>query len=355
MLANEVTVMARSLFTLSILLACAISAGAQDSAMTQSMPALTDEECWASVHRQGPTDPLLFSRAALGCREWDDRKAAVDKITDQGALLKLTMNKKAQPELRHYAATKLKGKAVDFRGLAGDTRTETSDAAEAIARINLAFEDPIVTARIPYGAYALDVNFGLKAQGYGYPDRPWCYTPGLSGCAELIGEDLTFRIKQGPQTVAAARWRTKFPDSAVVNSSEFVSAELNVSGLLQKFFSLPGFTQDDLVKLSQSEVPEIRAGATGNLDDQILLKRILSREKVLGIRYMAVTRLTDQAVLTGVSVNIQENPNVRVAAIRRLTDQAVLAELMAHGDEKIRTAASVRLIELGEEYWAEHP
>jgi len=268
------------------------------------------------------TDQVLLAKIAEEDKDKDVRSDAFDHITDESLLAKLvTDNRVANIESRHKAIAKLHGTHFDFQKLAGNLSTQTFDAAEAVSRINLVFTNQIVTARMPNSSFSLDVDIQDTSQSYSS-------LPGTApGGALRFGETVKIILKQRTNIIASNSWTTDFPSGAIKDSYDFVPAEVDVSGLMESLFHLPGFTQEDLIQLSQSEIPEMRAGATANLHDQALLTKIVSQDKTVDVCVAAIKNLNDQALLARIAVGDNENAIIRNAAIGKLTDQTLLTNI----------------------------
>jgi hypothetical protein len=156
--------------------------------------------------------------------------------------------------VRRAALTKLKDQAL-LAKLAGNTNQTTADSVEAVARLCLALKDPVVIARIPDAK--LTLAWANSPRNY-YPTTT--YSTGIS----IGGENLIILIRQGSRTLASGTWRTDFPPS--VNASvNFIPVTVQTSAIIGRLLSQPEFAREDLLKLAESRIPEVRAGASQNL------------------------------------------------------------------------------------------
>ena len=86
--------------------------------------------------------------------------------------------------------------------------------------------------------------------------------------------------------------------------------------------------------------------AVESITDQYLLETIAIYASHPITRFLAVKKLTNQAVLA-ICVKTDEEVNVRYAAVEKLTDQTILADFAKNTtDSSIREIAAKRLLEL---------
>jgi hypothetical protein len=193
------------------------------------------------------TDQTLLAKIAAENKDTDVQSAAFDKVTDQSLLLSLVKDTRVPLGSRHLAfAKKLKGTSVDFTTLTGDLSLTTSDALEAVGRMQAVLACPIISNRIR--------NINLD---WSVTSRDAAYSGGY-----MDGEVVTFEIKRKAEVIVSDQWSTHFPEST--NTLDFRGAEVDISQILARLFALSGVPQEDLAKLSQYEMPEMRAGAVAN-------------------------------------------------------------------------------------------
>lgn len=175
--------------------------------------------------------------------------AAFHNLTKRSPITGFIADSRVPLEVKHFAIAKLDEGNADYQKLAGDLNVRTHDLVEAYGRIHLALTNPIVTNRFP--DLTLDVR--LKEAGQNYNLRP------------VSGELITFNLKRGSEVLASKQWTTAFPVSFEfdLNRQEayFLAAEVHASGFLAKLFRAASFSKENLVALSKSNVPEIRAAA----------------------------------------------------------------------------------------------
>jgi cell division protein FtsN len=101
---------------------------------------------------------------------------------------------------------------------------------------------------------------------------------------------------------------------------------------------------DRLAKIATEEKrTSVRYAAVEKLTDQALLAKIAVEDKAESVRYAAVENLTDQAVLAKIAVE-DKAESVRIAAVEKLTDQAVLARVATEDERSfVRYAAVEKL------------
>ena len=227
------------------------------------------------------TNEALLSKIALdetksGVRqvtigsEWEVRVTALQNryLRDQTVLLAIA-EKETNRAVRlaaiaktrdHRLLEKLAETKEGFaRPLGGDT------AICATAWMRLVLLDPIVGNRLP------DVE--LKT-GYWETEQAYEIVPGVR--AEPVrGEGVSLEITQGTRTLASGDWDTDFPKQ-VPNSTTFIPTLVDLSDMICQLFSWPRFTDEDLRKLAETQIPEIRSALTKNNERQLGNSRPLS-------------------------------------------------------------------------------
>jgi len=97
----------------------------------------------------------------------------------------------------------------------------------------------------------------------------------------------------------------------------FGSADVDVSSMIAEFFNAIVLSKEDLSKLAQSEIPEVREAFVSNLTDQVLLAKIAVEDNASNVRLDAVNKLTDQILLTTIAQE-DKDYGVCIAAKKRL-------------------------------------
>ncbi len=316
--------------------------GARDAAVRK----LTDQTELARVATQGTngsvryvavqklTDQTVLAQVAIRDADVLTRLFAIDHLMDQAALAQAA-NGDPYKGNRLAAIARLTDQvalaAIHAREKGG-YRANTEGAEGAAALICLALQDPVVVARMPNAKLA--TSYRQTSQAY---ER-----------GPIRGENISFSIRQASRVLASGFWATSFPQ--VVEASTVSRTPLvDVSGMLRELVAQPEFAREDLVKLAQSEIPEVQAAAsawyTRDLTDNQLAKAAVEN-KDDHIRMAAIKRLTDQALLAQIAVG-DKDPPIRQAAAERLTDKALLAKIATQDkDPAIREAAEHRLTEL---------
>ena len=124
-------------------------------------------------------------------------------------------------------------------------------------------------------------------------------------------------------------YETLFPMS--YGGGAYLPARVETERLLSSFLQEAGCTQANLATLAETGHDEqLRSVAVSKLTDQAILAKVAVKDQVAYVRAAAVERLTDQTVLAKVAVKDGDG-DVRVAAVGRLTDQTVLARVAAGG------------------------
>lgn len=278
------------------------------------------------------TDGGLLAKIAVEDEDAGVRGAAVGVLTDQPLLAKVAGEDK-DTGVRLAAIARVTDHAVLVK-IAGDRRRTADSAVEAAARICLALQDPVVVARMPDAKLATD--YSLTHQTYSRPnfiDGKVAWTQ-----PDVTGENIIFIIKQGSRTLARRGWETQFPIQ-VPDPTKFIPAIGDVLTLMSELFSQPEFTQQDLLGLAQSNVPEVRVGALANSQDQAVLAKLALGFTGGTFSETLVSKLTDQALLAQIGLK-HPDFKVRQAAVRKLTDQTVLAKVaMSDNSVWVRQAA----------------
>jgi len=282
------------------------------------------------------TDQTLLKKVALEDKDADARIIAVGRLTDQSLLAELARGN-SDTGLRLAAIAALSDQAF-LTELAGDMDRYTANPLEAQARIRLALLDPIVVARLPHARLATEYRstsgkYYSTAHEFPFPK---------SQDYSVTGEGITFAITQGERTLAKSGESTFFPHQVPL-STEFIPVRVELLTFFRQFFSQPEFTEGDLLKMTQSRIPEVRVGARANSRDEATLA-----ELVLGLtgwltNGFIVDKLTDQRLLARISV---EHPDsyVRNAAVEKLLDQTLLARILLEDpDRSVRESARSRL------------
>jgi hypothetical protein len=220
----------------------------------------------------------------------------------------------------------------NFANLAGNLKVQTFDAVEAFGRMNTALSDPIVISRAPNTTLSPIVGPSVE-QGYGV---------GGVAAVVLVCQEVTFNLKRGSKIIASEEGDCNLPEEVFADRSDSERASyVNLAHLMAHFFSAIGMPQEDLLKLLQSQMYEIRYGAVDNLRDQGVLAEValeigVHAEGEVNIGEDAISKLEDQTLLAKIA-NKGENALIRTAAVNKLQDQAVLAEIvLGSQDESVR-------------------
>jgi hypothetical protein len=256
---------------------------------------LTDQALLADVAIQGKgatvrraavqklTDQAALAKVATA--EVGDRVdpasggyAAIEKLTDQTLLAKVAGEGKDR-HIRVKAVAAMDGSNPALKGLAGDFRYKTGDLVESAARINLAIQEPRIRDRFP--RIVLVARASKEVQGYRQAQSLHNNEYGLA----MNGESVSFVLSQGRETLAKREWISRFPQTT--SDLGYVAANVDGAVLLKELLHNPVFTQDDLARLSSSQIPEVRVAVVLNLTDQALLARIASEDASGDVRLIA--------------------------------------------------------------------
>jgi hypothetical protein len=86
----------------------------------------------------------------------------------------------------------------------------------------------------------------------------------------IYGENLFLFIRQGSRNLSRAAWHTEFP-SSVTASTDFIPVTVQTSIVIGDVLSQLEFTREDLDKLAQSRIPEVRAASARAIESRSLL------------------------------------------------------------------------------------
>jgi hypothetical protein len=220
---------------------------------------LTDQ---AVLARLASMDYPVQLGTLVGTTEPSVHFAAIERLTDQALLAKIAVvgtdpNDKSEcphcfRQTRAAAIANLTDQTL-LAKLAGDIGKATYQSDEAVSRIRLALEDPIVMTRIP------NAKIGLRFQNR-YQDYRFSSGRG----SRIYGEGIDVIVRLGAKVLAKDDWETHFPNAEDA-STIFISASIDLSIMMRELFSQPEFTREDLLRLTQSRIPEVRAGALADL------------------------------------------------------------------------------------------
>lgn len=215
---------------------------------------------------------------------------------------------------------------VDSGTLAGDLHDTTDDALEAIGRVRLLLADPTVAGRMPGIAFLWDIK----------DTSQWYQAYAGANPVSVNGEQVSLALRQGSggPVLATQDFSSSFPQT-IRGSGGIIFATVDISKMVANIFGLSVFSEEDLVKLSQSKVPEIRAAAAANFRDQTDKDAYQARfvKIVLGAKDMdtrkAALKQLDQATLGKIAIDIKglEDFELGFAVVEKVADQGVLARI----------------------------
>jgi hypothetical protein len=255
------------------------------------------------VATQKLTDQMLLAKIAVEDKDYNVRQAAAEKLTDQTLLAKIAVEDK-DSHVGEVAAEKLtdqtllakvavgdgsfsrRGRAGRLTAIArltdqavlakiaGDMGRTAANPEQAAARICLVLRDPTISKLVP----SAEIRTSYESESK-YYDRCETFPDGHELCAgayEVEGEVISFTISAGPcqkpftpscsGLLAHDVWRTSFPrEMAAVGSAP--DAQVDATDMMKEVFRRPEFTQEDLLKSTQSQIPEVRAAAENRLTE----------------------------------------------------------------------------------------
>lgn len=288
---------------------------------------------------------LLLVGSFPACKSPAESGATPDQI-----LAQLIKRRSSSNQSVLSAATA--GEEAEYIGSAGNLDRFWVGTDEAIARMHLFIGDPVVRSRVPKITFEATV----------VPTSAVYEEMGTMNMYTARGERVTFTVKSGARILAKQQWATEFtgtgpslgPFVDITGTRSWADIQHRQdavnSGMLTKIIRGAGFSQEDLVKLSQSEVPEVRFVALQDIHDQAALANALIEENMRTVHldfkhdtaremfnkvasaewniYLdaAVSNLTNQDLLARVAIGAKDQ-YIRSIAIWRLTDQALLAKI----------------------------
>lgn len=183
-------------------------------------------------------------------------------------------------------------------------------------RVSLAIQDPIIKSHFPrlrLESYSRNWNWGKDS---------FC-GPG-NRCHYVTQFASYYRLRQDNKVFGACVNDTF---SNTVGRNEYIQTGDFVSDSDVPFINLLGdlvFTQDELIKLASSQVPEVRSGAAAHLKDAELLMKLLLEDGDDMVRGSADRNPCplDPAALLKV-VNESSDDKVRLRAIKKILKQDI--------------------------------
>jgi hypothetical protein len=228
------------------------------------------------------SDEGVLAKVAIHDEDSDVQEDALKRIVSQSALAEVAANAPwwtAALAVSRMDSTDVKG----LRQIAGDLRSTDQSPSGAAARVILATVDPTVLKRFP----------AIKVEA----DFPWAsqdYQDGVMK-ATLRRMDTHIVLTAEGGTLAEESWsdtfssRETFPTGPVRGFRTY--ADVDCAALLAKLFASGRFSQEDLLHLSASEIPEVRVAAVKNLLDEKALENIFAKDKCPEVWEAAGVRL----------------------------------------------------------------
>jgi hypothetical protein len=291
-------------------------------------------------------DQSLLAKIVIEDKDPDIRKAAIEKVTDQKALEKIAVEAK-DPVIQAEAIAALDESNPALISLAGfGGRTSSGPACKKsrtvkdscttgkdIARIKLAIQEPLIRNRFPGIVFTASISGTSQTYGYG------------AGAETILGEIVSVTLSQAGKTLASKRWNTPFPGVVTAwPGTDYWPAPVQGGELLAELLRNAVFTQDDLARLSSSEIPELRSAVVANLTDQVLLAKIAVADDDWSIVQAAAGKVTDQAALFTKIAIVGKTTDVRRRAAWKLTDQTALSRVAIEAaDPQVREDAVEKL------------
>ncbi|MGA3371852.1 MAG: hypothetical protein ABSC48_08845 [Terracidiphilus sp.] len=192
-----------------------------------------------------------YFRADDGPCGWWSRRDAIQKVANQEVLLRIAQDTEAEASFRTVAVASLEDSA-SLKLLAEDETLEINSPIRSIARLKLAITEPRMVARL--GKIRASVTVEMITQPYVDNNKLTQST--------MAGEIIEVSLVGPTETLVQQSWRTEFPQGvSSLEHRHLIEANLSIETTLARLFQLPAFTQEDLVELSASAMPEVRNAA----------------------------------------------------------------------------------------------
>lgn len=239
------------------------------------------------------TDQAVLAGIVQNDADYDVRRAAVETLTDQSILAGIATNA-SEKDVQAAAIIKLEPIHEIVQRLGGDMCSMANEALECLCRLKLAIQDPCIQARFP--------NLGVRCS-ISYQTKEYRKGVGIKGgeTVRIPGEIVCMELFQGDTIVADRSWVAQSAEFIVAIKHEIEGKSLisggtqlafvSVERLLDDLFCCNVFTQQELKDIVQSKVPEVRWAAVRKLTDQAILADIARADNVSEVRSEAKAHL----------------------------------------------------------------
>ena len=243
---------------------------------------VNSEVFWDVYRSELATDhPAVLEKIAEeNCRILDGfyevrRKQAIQRVTNQAVLLRITQDEQALSFFRALAVTSLQDKPA-LKVLAEDTKLSANNPIRATARLKMAIQEPRIAARLPH--LQAIVSIRLISEQY---EKTITHSDQHSMLGEYVyaylvdQDDSLSQLKfENPDflddwqsrhltgILVRKSWRTFFPRSIPSDDPRrLIEPNMDIKEILTALMSLPVFTPEDLSEMSVSTIPEVSAAA----------------------------------------------------------------------------------------------
>ncbi len=279
--------------------------------------ALNDKYCWARDEAvKKMTDQKILAKIADEDKNLRVCLSAVSNITDLKLLEKFAADGRKNKELRWQASY-----TADML----DDLTSEIDNGHPLLKLRKTVKE---LADLKHWGDRVKVNISPNVTDKHYGDLSVrTYT--------VTGRDIEVSIKwtdgtEKPVREVKAKWESSFPsvvEIAYFEEDGFLAPETPISDIIIKFFNEVQFTQAELAVLTENKyAPELWHAAVGRLKDQSLLAKIAVENQDPSVRKEAAGKITDQTRLTEVALATKDFA-VSEEAIKKITDQSLLARI----------------------------
>jgi len=258
-------------------------------------------------------DQELLARAVMHESERSVYQPAMERITDQRALLQLALGHRKPP------ACRLATEKLDEAALLQVAREHDKPSVRQFAIERVTDQTVLSEAAI---------NERLPSVRQAAMER----VTDQRVLARIAKNDATWKIRQ----IAVTRINDQGVLAEIARSDK---KDLVRQSAVKKLEDQP-----TLAAIAASDAPEsVRQSAVRNLEDQEIIAEVALQDADWEVRKAAVRRLMHQGLLAEIAQN-DDDDDVRAAAVKQLDDQELLTALAkSANDVSVRTAAVERL------------
>ena len=179
---------------------------------------------------------------------------------------------------------------AELSRLAGNLDEPARNSLERYARIRLALANPIIVQQAP--DLVLDFRSSISSASYGTGTPVYCM-------------EVTFNLVRQSKVMASQQGKCNFGsivELPLQRSYPDWVAPTNLNKLMVDLFAATGISEEDLAKLAESEIDEVRAAAMGSFRNGFWLEKIASknwknRKRALDAMATLVNSMVDDSTI----------------------------------------------------------